>query len=490
MISLEMADPFLFAEHDNDSDILGSPHQDHNSEHAITTHFDNRNEWPNPSKRFFTREHIRKGDGLRGLVYNALIDSKRMTDFSGLSEEEMHYHLHITSIHHGLLQSKSRDVCAMTDHVLRIGQQQRTELEQTMKEALNESIQTLLSTHTITDSGIIASATKTSMSIIEEKMNWYHARVDNHQKIKHPIEYNHIRAGYIEGQHSILENLPILTVNMLHGCAHIPAGQIVNHLLALGLDALVYRVGVEEDWLNEQGEYTCGFIEETHNSVKKMMKNNRNITKDTRVVILKVWSDGFQAFHIKADNDHNNLQLFTLTLKANPGNSTKQHTLPYALCFRKKNHHKIFIALLQEVKALEKVSLRYFGKDKQLWPTIVFLEMISEDYPERCLNTSTAQIGTYTHRWGHSCKYNKDLTPSCEECEMNRIETVVGHRDDVPIPKCDQCLDWWSPISSDVHKNNGTYPIHPSEMSEDMVNFPSVRLSFGLIKNSIELLHQ
>mgnify|MGYP007004894143 FL=1 len=107
------ADPFLFAEHDNDSDILGSPHQEHNSEHAITTHFDNRDEWPNPSKRFFTREHNRKGDGLRGLVYNALIDSKRMTDFSGLSEEEMHYHLHITSIHHGLLQSKSRDVCAM-----------------------------------------------------------------------------------------------------------------------------------------------------------------------------------------------------------------------------------------------------------------------------------------------------------------------------------------------------------------------------------------
>jgi len=61
-----------------------------------------------------------------------------------------------------------------------------------MKEALNESIQTLLSTHTITDSGIIASVTKTSMSIIEEKMNWYHARVDNHQKIKHPTEYKNI----------------------------------------------------------------------------------------------------------------------------------------------------------------------------------------------------------------------------------------------------------------------------------------------------------
>ena len=128
-------DPFLFVEHDNDSDILGSPNREHDREHVINTHFDNGNEWPNPSKRFFTRETIRKGDGLRGLVYNALIDSKRMTDFSGLSEEEMHYHLHITSINHGLLQTKSRDVCAMTHHVLRIEQQQRTELEKLMKKA-------------------------------------------------------------------------------------------------------------------------------------------------------------------------------------------------------------------------------------------------------------------------------------------------------------------------------------------------------------------
>ncbi len=68
------------------------------------------------------------------------------------------------------------------------------------------------------------------------------------------------------------------TVDILHECAHIPAGQIVNHLLALSLDALVYRAGFKEDWVNTEGKYTCGFIEETHKSVKKVMKNNGNIT--------------------------------------------------------------------------------------------------------------------------------------------------------------------------------------------------------------------
>ena len=37
------ADPFLFAEHDNDSDILDSSDWEYENKHVTTTHFDNRN---------------------------------------------------------------------------------------------------------------------------------------------------------------------------------------------------------------------------------------------------------------------------------------------------------------------------------------------------------------------------------------------------------------------------------------------------------------
>ena len=36
--------------------------------------FSNKNEWPQTSATYFTREHNNPGDGKRGLVYNSLIE--------------------------------------------------------------------------------------------------------------------------------------------------------------------------------------------------------------------------------------------------------------------------------------------------------------------------------------------------------------------------------------------------------------------------------
>lgn len=46
-----------------------------------------------------------------GLVYNFLVDSKMNSGFEGLSDGEMHHHLHIANIDFGINQSNSIDVC-------------------------------------------------------------------------------------------------------------------------------------------------------------------------------------------------------------------------------------------------------------------------------------------------------------------------------------------------------------------------------------------
>ena len=75
----------------NDSDVP----------HGINHMFErNEKEWPPSSAKYFIRKHSKKGDGKKGLVYNALIDHKRNTGFDGLTDDEMHYHLHVASIHH------------------------------------------------------------------------------------------------------------------------------------------------------------------------------------------------------------------------------------------------------------------------------------------------------------------------------------------------------------------------------------------------------
>ena len=77
------------------------------------------------------------------------------------------------------------------------------------------------------------------------------------------------------------------------------------------------------------------------------MINNPDIPKDTRVVILRVWSDGFEAHHVKGNNQFNSLQVFTVKLTG-----PKDQTLPYALCFKTFNVREILVHLLEELLEL------------------------------------------------------------------------------------------------------------------------------------------
>ena len=123
------------------------------------------------------------------------------------------------------------------------------------------------------------------------------------------------------------------------------------------------------------------------------MINNPDIPNDMRVVILRVWSDGFEAHNVKGNNKFNSLQVFTVKLTG-----PKDQTLPFALCFRTFNVREISVNLLEELLELRQVRLRYWGKDKQVFPTIALLELVSNDYPERCFNTGMSQNGIYMKR--------------------------------------------------------------------------------------------
>ena len=57
------------------------------------------------------RDHQIQGNGLRGLVFNSVMDSSKVyNDFSSLTEEDMFFHLHIASIRYGLPTTKSIDL--------------------------------------------------------------------------------------------------------------------------------------------------------------------------------------------------------------------------------------------------------------------------------------------------------------------------------------------------------------------------------------------
>ena len=57
-----------------------------------------------------------------------------------------------------------------------------------------------------------------------------------------------------------------------------------------------------------------------------------DVTPDTRVILVQLWSDGFEAHKVKAKNNLNNLQLFTLTVLADQARAAEV-TLLHGLYF-------------------------------------------------------------------------------------------------------------------------------------------------------------
>ena len=91
--------------------------------------FDDMNEFPKQSGEFLKREFIKKGDGCRAMVYQALFDNMRQSHFEHLKDDDVDYHLHIAALHNGMPVSKSKDVCIMTRRMdLRSDQESKAEL--------------------------------------------------------------------------------------------------------------------------------------------------------------------------------------------------------------------------------------------------------------------------------------------------------------------------------------------------------------------------
>jgi hypothetical protein len=101
-----------FADESSGSD-QNNPDVGHNecchsdSERKIEDFFAGTDQCSEPSRKFFGREQKKTGDGKKGLICNALVDSKIESDFDCLVKEEVQYQLYLTSMFHGLSISKA-----------------------------------------------------------------------------------------------------------------------------------------------------------------------------------------------------------------------------------------------------------------------------------------------------------------------------------------------------------------------------------------------
>ena len=79
-----------------------------------------------------------------------------------------------------------------------------------------------------------------------------------------------------------------------------------NHLLAIGIDDMFFHAGHEEEWVDKSGNHATKFLHNLHKNVSI----TKDISMDMRVILVRVWSDGFEAHQIKAKNEFNSCKYF------------------------------------------------------------------------------------------------------------------------------------------------------------------------------------
>ena len=77
--------------------------------------FTKENNWPATSQIFLINEHNDRS-GLKGTVFQVMIDHNRKPNFDSLSEEEMYFHLLSAIIHYNSSQNESINICSMLEH--------------------------------------------------------------------------------------------------------------------------------------------------------------------------------------------------------------------------------------------------------------------------------------------------------------------------------------------------------------------------------------
>lgn len=482
-------------------------------------------QWSKESAEFYRREHQKTGDGRRNIVCVALNDNKNVSqlEVDELSKDELDYHLHLAKLHDAASKNVSLGIVQAIDFFN--GHQERrnnavmdrmqSDMETSFLEAFQEN-------HLLSD-GQIETIRAAAMKKFDLKRAEY-SSVRNGSKYSLLPDQNEVRTKYLgEGSDSIINNIPIPDISLEEHCdvdsnaftpietkykkkrkhrtvhepdafstkpeegkkkrtyAYMSLEQIVNHLLASGVDAQFYRIGYPSDFYSdvEKEQYPCIFIKELHERAKLWLADG--VSPETRIVLLRFWSDGFENKKIAINPAFNSVVSYTATLLPSVRRGLEAQTLPLAMTYKKQNTKDILLKVLRDCKKLDQPTLRYWGGTvKQVIPTIVVMRDFMQDYIERCSSQSLTQIGTQHLRWSVAANWDANKSPACTKCDATRCKIILEEKFNMRIEPCPNCTDWQSNIISPQ-----THPLTIVDVEEGKTDYPPTQLTYELLRHTL-----
>ena len=425
----------------------------------------NPDEYPEDSFIYFYNESIEEGRGRRAICSNSLSESSAnerrgkqsrphpstVAHLDLPDHREAQLHFHIAHTHYSGTEALSSDHTSIVRAVIEESGHTIDAMKSAMKLSVKDKLDGLLARveQTLGKRGrdIVSEIAGTFCESVMSDVDEAEHQASKRMKYSFPSDDKEVARKYTTGVNSIMKSLPVPIPEVVpdFGGAVIPVRLLVNHIIALNIP--IKHFDTDDDWTDGNGNYDGEFYRIWHGKIKEM-KRKGDIPEGKRIIFIRVWCDGFQAFQIKAHNEYNSVQLYTVTVIAPSGQQTKQHTLPFALCFKKWASSDVFDSLIEQCQELLQVREVYFGRDNKVMHVVPILEIIANDMPERCDNTHVCYKGTLTHRFGFSCDVSQPYASICLKCELKLISNHL-HSRGMPVEDCDDCTMFGSRISSE-----------------------------------------
>ena len=270
----------------------------------------------------------------------------------------------------------------------------------------------------------------------------YASHCSNSLVTRIPTNTQDMNRFYVNGKHSIYNQLPIPTPKTLDNHAYVSLESILDHFLAFGFEPDIFQTNDNEIITNNI--VTCAESKKIYEDAVQTLPSHIN----PMILYLTIWSDDFEANSLRKNKHSTWIKTVSICPPINQSTS-QQFTYLIAIGHKGSNHDSINEQINKEIIKLSKVNYKYYGKLNKNIPIVVRVLAISADRPERStLNHMLGHAGTNTRRWRYSAYVNQQTLPSCDRCLTTRIK-------DIRMNPCKVCFNVtyvleWPIYSSDV----------------------------------------
>ena len=73
--------------------------------------------------------------------------------------------------------------------------------------------------------------------------------------------------------------------------------ETISHMLGHQSDLKSLHIDTDIHWKHPDGRYKSEFLKKVRDKVEYQVKSN-NMTQNTRVYLMRLWSDGFQSYNV------------------------------------------------------------------------------------------------------------------------------------------------------------------------------------------------